>query len=283
MTLFRRQRGQGDGRGDSPADQSVTEGLPASGQTALHRPDRAAKSVGRFLHRGALEQAQDKDVAVSGRQPPQLVVEDRHHVRPLGLPPLAGGTIGQCLVPVADSLRPGLPGHACCDSVEPGAEPIGGAEPGGFACQDEESRLEGVIGVVRADQDPSADAQDHRPVANDQRLERRVVSLGEESFKKGAIPRRDNSAPEQTIQVSKHRSIAAHTHSLPPPSRAATMILPPERDFGSIGREIFFFLPEAMRTLECLRELFGRGPPALRRFTLLPISRPDRKRRHEIA
>ena len=69
---------------------AVTEGLPASGQTALHRPDRAAESVGRFLHRGALEQAQDKDVAVSGRQPPQLVVEDRHHVRPLGLPQLAG-------------------------------------------------------------------------------------------------------------------------------------------------------------------------------------------------
>ena len=51
----------------------------------------------------------------------------------------------------------------------------------GLPGQDEEGRLEGVLGVVRIAEDAPADGQDHRPVSRDQGREGRLVAPGGEA------------------------------------------------------------------------------------------------------
>ena len=67
--------------------------------------------------------------------------------------------------------RPRLHGRLVRHAVEPVAEHLPWHDRSRLAGEDEEGRLEGVLGVVVVPEDPAADAPDHRAVAMDDRLE----------------------------------------------------------------------------------------------------------------
>ena len=98
----------------------------------------------------------------SGRSS-RMVVGHRlrlRHVRHLVFPP-----------PPLRPHRPRLHGRLVRHAVEPVAELLPWHDRSRLAGEDEERRLEGVLGVVVVPEDPAADAPDHRAVAMDDRLE----------------------------------------------------------------------------------------------------------------
>ena len=230
-------------------------GLPASGQTALHRPDRAAESVGRILHRGASSRRRTRTSrCLDGSRPnssSRIGITSDH--------------------PASRRSRAGQSVRASCrwrtarvlaflatrgDPVEPGAEPIGARSRAALRARTRKVAWKaslascGLIRSVGRRPGPSAVATTN--ASNADRLPRRGI------VQEGRIPK-GNSAPEQTIQVSKHRRIAATRiryllrHTL-------LRRYCPRNVFGSIGREIFSFLPEA-EDARVLARMFGRGPP----------------------
>jgi hypothetical protein len=76
--------------------------------------------------------------------------------------------------------RPGADGDTPGDAVEPGTEGVATPDRARLADQDEESGLEGVLGVVDVGQRAASDAPDHRPVQFHQR--------GEGQLGGGALP-----------------------------------------------------------------------------------------------
>jgi hypothetical protein len=65
--------------------------------------------------------------------------------------------------------------------VQPADKASGWPDAGGLFGQDEERRLEGIFGIVPVPQHMLANAQDHRPVAGDQCLKCRRITVGEEA------------------------------------------------------------------------------------------------------
>ena len=74
--------------------------------------------------------------------------------------------------------------------MQPGAQRIPHPEGASLADQDQERRLECVLGVVRVGQDAPADALHHRPVPLDQDREGElggVIPIGREPFQELAV------------------------------------------------------------------------------------------------
>ena len=86
----------------------------------------------------------------------------RHRL--LGRP---GGRLPFVLLPPGVS-RPRLQGRAVRYAVQPAARCLPGDDRARLASEDEEGRLEGVLGVVPVPQDAAADTPDHRAVPPDQ-------------------------------------------------------------------------------------------------------------------
>ena len=74
-------------------------------------------------------------------------------------------------------------GHA----VQPGADRLALADRAGLAEQDQECRLERVLGLVRVAQDAPADAQHHRAVQGHERGERRLVTTAHEPLEQRPV------------------------------------------------------------------------------------------------
>jgi hypothetical protein len=69
--------------------------------------------------------------------------------------------------------------------------------------EDQEGGLEGVLDVMRIAEDPSADVQDHRPVALHQYDESVLIGGVEEAVEESGIGAAAPSAPvEEGLQVS---------------------------------------------------------------------------------
>ena len=86
--------------------------------------------------------------------------------------------------------------------IEPGPQGNVAAESTRFLDEDQESCLEGVLGVVRILQDAPADAQDHRPVTRHQGLERRGVMPGDEALEQLRIGEaRDGPIRQQAVDL----------------------------------------------------------------------------------
>jgi len=71
--------------------------------------------------------------------------------------------------------------------VKPTGQGLSLANGGGLLGQDEEGGLQGVLGVVGIPQGAPADAQDHRPVTAEQRLEGGLVMAAQEGPEQGAV------------------------------------------------------------------------------------------------
>ena len=98
------------------------------------------------------------------------------------------------------------------------------ADRSGLAHQDQESRLERVLHIVRVAEDAAADPQHHRPVTPHQRRERdlgRLVAPGRESLEELRIGQvRDDTGPEDHPDVSKDALTLARHHWAPPIGRS---------------------------------------------------------------
>ena len=104
------------------------------------------------------------------------------------------------------------------DAVEPGPQHVALADRPGLLDQDQERRLEGIGDVVRIVQDAPADAQHHRPVPMEDRLERRLVAMGEESLQElGLAQARDGPRVEETFQRIDDRTAMSFRHASGPP------------------------------------------------------------------
>jgi hypothetical protein len=183
--------------------QGAAELLPRSGQAAAERPGGTAEANGGLVERQPLEVAEDDRRAEGLRQAVDLDVQD------LGLVAVEHGLIGGRSrragrgasiviehdvhdVPLFEAapaceVRPGLACGAECDATEPGGESIGVAERAGLPGQDEEGGLEGVLGELVVAHELSADAQDHRAMAGNQRGEGGLVSPPDEPLEELAV------------------------------------------------------------------------------------------------
>ncbi len=73
------------------------------------------------------------------------------------------------------------------DAIKPVGEHRRGSDRSRLAGEDEERGLEGVLGIVVVAEDAPADAQDHRPMPPDDRLERRLIATCDEPFEQIAV------------------------------------------------------------------------------------------------
>ena len=87
-------------------------------------------------------------------------------------------------------------------AVQPAAQGLAPPDRAGLLDQDEEGRLEGVLGVVGVAEDAAADREHHRPVPRHQGLERRRIGLGEEAVEElGVGQPGDRPAAEQVADL----------------------------------------------------------------------------------
>src|SRR5262249_22190230 len=81
----------------------------------------------------------------------------------------------------------GRGGPAAPHSVERAGQGLALADRAGLPGQEEEGGLEGVLGILLLAQGAAADAQHHRPVPPQQRLERRLVVPGQEGVEQVTV------------------------------------------------------------------------------------------------
>jgi hypothetical protein len=116
----------------------------------------------------------------------------------------------------AHRVGPGLEGHAVRDAVEPAAQRFLPGDRPGLAGEDEEGRLEGVLGVVRVAQHPLADAEHRGPVAPHQGRKRGRVCLAEEARQEIAVREFPSELrTDQSAQVRQDDLLLAVQHEVP--------------------------------------------------------------------
>jgi hypothetical protein len=76
------------------------------------------------------------------------------------------------MLPAPGCGRSSAAGNAAGDPMEPTGQGGSASYRSGLACQDQESRLKGILGVMLVTEDRAADTQHHRTVSLDQGLER---------------------------------------------------------------------------------------------------------------
>src|SRR6266545_7542375 len=130
-------------------------------QAALDRSCRAAELPGRLVAGTALQMTEDQRRSIALRQPVQFVVEHRQEflgaqlLQGIGGPP-AGGPMFVALPRCR--LRSPFERYTIRYLVEPAGQRGTIADRGSLACEDEESRLESVLGIVAVPKDGPADA-----------------------------------------------------------------------------------------------------------------------------
>ena len=169
-------------RGNEPSPlQTVPESFPAAGQPTLEGPDRPAEPGGGHragsgrrrwhgLDRESVRHSAAASIswwiarARSDRSGPVATLRDvGFRVGPRGVldPSFLRASFARAI-----ARRPGN-----ATALQPGAERVADPERTGLAGQDQERRLEGVVGRVLVDQGRAGDPEDHRPVPLDQRGE----------------------------------------------------------------------------------------------------------------
>jgi hypothetical protein len=189
-----------------------------AGEAALDRADGTAELACRVFATKAFEAAEDQRGAEVGGEAMDLVVEDRLAVVGRAIRGVDGDLRGgRALVALAAATGgAGARGGADGDLMEPGADGVGGSKGASAAGEDEEGRLERVVGVVLLAEDPAAGAEDHRAVAVDEDAEcglgrgaRGVEEAGEE-FGVGA--RTEVAVLEEVTDESDGRGPAGGGH-----------------------------------------------------------------------
>ena len=160
------------------------------GHPAPDRSQRDAEMNGRLFLREALPVAEHHGVAILFWQSTELLLHDRTEFlgiqpgRIVGLEPLDHPQ-GRAPLdrPSPSGFDPGTGRDTIGDPIKPTPDRLLMADGSDATDEDQERRLERVLGVVRVMKPVATDAQDHRTVAEDEDLEsrlgRRVATAGE--------------------------------------------------------------------------------------------------------
>src|SRR5262249_1715282 len=111
--------------------------------------------------------------------------------------------------------------------VEPAAGDLALPHAGRLAEENQESGLEGVLGIVRMPQHPPADGQHHRSMPPQQRLERRLVALAHQSIEKLAGRQASQGSATEALEDTVH----ARSHTLLCPEPAGRVGGFPKNDY----------------------------------------------------
>ena len=153
-----------------PGSQQVTR----PGEPALDRPDRPFEEGGHLLVGLPLQVAEDDGLPIFLGESADLLVQHGPELVPGDVVVVTRGQHRRALP--FPSVTPGRVGlrsnrRAVGHLVEPVAQHLAIADRPGLADEQEERGLEGVLGVLRLVEHVPADAQDHRPMPPDERLE----------------------------------------------------------------------------------------------------------------
>ena len=104
--------------------------------------------------------------------------------------------------------------------MKPRADLLAGDDRSRSSGEDEERRLERILGVVVIAEDPVANAPDHRGVTVDEGLENRLFAVHKETFQKLAIGQPvDRPQAEQNLDLTSRRVQSAEFHREAPVPR----------------------------------------------------------------
>jgi hypothetical protein len=107
--------------------------------------------------------------------------------------------------------RPGFQRRLVGDAVQPVADLFARYDGRRLADENQEGRLERILGVVVVAEDPTAHAQDHRAQPSHQSLKGRFLASGDEAFQELSVrqtaifPRKQSAA--QVLDHSAHRAV----------------------------------------------------------------------------
>jgi hypothetical protein len=177
--------------------------------------------AGGLLARPALQVAQHDGGAVVVGQAAQLLIQQWPHVGPF----VSWGGLGvgryrdPRFPPPAPGVGPaGLQRRLAGDPVQPVGDLLPRRDGLGLRGEDEEGGLEGVLGVVVAEQ-ASAHAPDHRPVPFDERGEGGLVAALDEAAEQLAVAEARAVAQRRRPKLFDHAGGRAGRHA--PPRRAS--------------------------------------------------------------
>ena len=202
----------GQGWRDSASDEPGTQTLSSPRKPALDRSDRTAEPCRRFIGRRPLQKAQHKHLAVLGREPSDLRIQNRQNVRPFVARLLVGIRVLEWLVPVPAGADSSFARNAPRDAVEPRPHPVRVPQPPCIPRQNQERRLKGVLRVVHAAENPPAHAEDHRPVASYERLKCRLAPLHHEAGDERGISHGFDAKLEKSLQLPESHALSACVH-----------------------------------------------------------------------
>ena len=203
------------GRGDracrdsnaSPG-QSLPQESPRPDEAAPDRPDGPAQTLSRLVagqpfqvakhHREPEPIGQAVDLGV--KKGPELVIGSDRRC------PQDGGLNCPFLpCAAADSVSPGLQRHPVGDPMQPAAERLADPEHSRLADEDQERRLERILGGMRIAEYSPADGQHHRAVPRHQGHEGRLVALSAKPPHELRVGQpRDGPLAEQPFDLPQH-------------------------------------------------------------------------------
>jgi RNA polymerase sigma factor (sigma-70 family) len=177
-------------------------------EAARHGADRPAERPCRLLVRPAFQATEDDHLALWLRQTRQLFMHDRFERVALSSD-LDRFRAHLCRLPFDRAAPRRAHLRTDCDAIRGAVEIAGHGRPvadlGRVAGQDEERRLKGIFGVVGVRQDASADAEDHRPVPAQQRVECRFIPALREPFQEAAVRRiRQHLIGQEAFDLAQH-------------------------------------------------------------------------------
>ncbi len=178
--------------------QSASQPLAGGGQAALDGPHRAAQDLSGLLVSAAFQVAQDHWCAKPIGKTDELRVQERFKGFPAlfltaGLRRAQHGPVS--LVPPPPGRgRPGARTDPQSHAVEPARQRVTPPDRARLLRQDQECRLERILGVVVVVQDLMADPLYHRPMPLDQGREGRFSAPGHEQVEQLPVGEAGNRA-----------------------------------------------------------------------------------------
>ncbi len=170
---------QSDGYRQPPPNKTAPKLFPTPRQPTSNRSDRPAELLRRLIVGEALQVAEHYRNPILLREPFELLVEHQDQI--IAMSVVCGGhrTLGSSeLMPAAPGLgHPGAIRDPIGRPVQPTGQRVAVANRAGLADQDQEGRLEGIMGIVRLVQNQLTDAKHHGAVSLDNGCERQLGGL----------------------------------------------------------------------------------------------------------
>ncbi len=146
-------------------------------QSASDCPFGTAQVQGGFLAGFPFQVAENDHLAMLIGQSFQLLIEHQLKARAVVLGRLGSRDRHRFLHSSFGGSFPSLQSRPVGNAIKPIADRARRVKSGSLANQDQKSDLKSILGIVRIVQEAAANAEDHRPMPANQRLEGRLIAL----------------------------------------------------------------------------------------------------------